>query len=98
MKNNYLLLVTNNSIVSKLKGESNITFLFPIEDFTVGFENTFKINEIDIDHAYIFVNRLLDKEGIENFKSLIKNLPSNIKGIVFDDCEKCLPPAHILFG
>ena len=85
MKNNYLLLVTNNSIVSKLKGESNITFLFPIEDFTVGIENTFKINEIDIAHAYIFVNRLLDKEGIENFKSLIKNLPSNIEGIVFDD-------------
>lgn len=85
MKNNYLLLVTNKTIVSKLKGESNITFLFPVKDFTVGFENTFRIDEIDTEHAYIFVNRLLDREGIEDFKSFIKNLPSNIEGIVFDD-------------
>ena len=85
MKNNYLLLVTNKTIVSKLKGESNITFLFPIEEFTVGFEKSFGIDEIDIEHAYIFVNRLLDRDGIENFKKLLQNLPSNIKGIVFDD-------------
>ena len=85
MKNNYLLLVTNKTLIPKLSKESNITFLFPVEEFTVGFPNTFKIEEIREPHAYLFVNRLLDNEGIESFKSLLKDLPSNIEGIVFDD-------------
>ena len=85
MQNKYLLLVTNKTIVSKLEKESNITFLFPIKDFTVGFPNSFLIDEIYIENAYIFVNRLLDDEGIEKFKVFINNLPKNIKGIVFDD-------------
>ena len=85
MKNNYLLLVTNKTIVAKLNEESNITFLFPIKNFTVGFPDTFLVDDIDVDGAFIFVNRILDNEGIEKFKLLITNLPENIKGIVFDD-------------
>ena len=85
MKNNYLILVTNKSLIPKLAKESNITFLFPIEEFTVGFDNTFKIEEITSSRAYLFVNRLLDDEGLESFKLLLKKLPSNIEGIVFDD-------------
>lgn len=84
-KNNILLLVTNDTIVEKLKEESNITFLFPLEDFSVGFPHSFKIHDIKPQHSYIFVNRILDHEGIMNFKSLIDSLPSNIEGIVFDD-------------
>lgn len=83
-KNKILLLVENLDIVEKLKKESNITFLFPVTDFSVGFNNTFKLEEIMVD-AYIFVNRILDNEGILSFKQLILNMPSNIKGIVFDD-------------
>jgi len=83
-KNKTLLLVNNLKIVEKLNKESNITFLFPITKFCVGFPNTFDIDEIETD-AYIFVNRILDNEGIEDFKIFIKNIPKNIKGIVFDD-------------
>ena len=85
MKNNYLLLVDNKNLISKLKEESNITFLFPIKDFTVGFNHAFTVDEIKEENAFIFVNRLLDHKGILAFKSLLKKLPSNIKGIVFDD-------------
>ena len=85
MKNNYLLLVTNLTIVSKLKEESNVTFLFPVQNFTVGFPHTFSIEEITVDHAFIFVNRILDHVQIEEFKNLIRQLPKNIEGIVFDD-------------
>lgn len=83
-KNKTLLIVNNKTILDKLKGESNITFLFPVKDFCVGFENYFEIEEIKVD-AYIFVNRILDNDGIEKFKKVLKNLPKNIKGIVFDD-------------
>ena len=85
MKNNYLLLVSNKTMVEELKEESNITFLFPVKDFTVGFKEVFSLEEITIPHAYLFVNRLLDHEEILYFKDFIKQLPSNIEGIVFDD-------------
>ena len=85
MKNNYLLLVTNQTIVSKLKKESNITFLFPISKFSVGFPTSFLVDEIKEEDAFIFVNRIMDAECIEDFKEFLKKLPSNIKGIVFDD-------------
>lgn len=84
-KNNTLLLVASKEIYNKAKEESNITFLFPIEKFSVGFSEYFKIEEINIDNAYIFVNRVMDNNLIDDFKIMLKNLPSNIKGIVFDD-------------
>lgn len=86
-KNKNLVLVTNNNLINRLKNEcreSNITFLFPIEDFSIGISKTFKIEEITSE-GFIFINRILDKDGIESFKKLLENLPSNIKGIVFDD-------------
>lgn len=84
MKNNYLLLLDNKSLISKIK-KSNITFLFPIEGFTVGFNHPFALEEIKEENAYIFVNRMLDHKGILAFQNMLQNLPSNIKGIVFDD-------------
>ncbi len=84
-KNNYLILVENDSLVEKLKEESNITFLFPLQDFSIGFNNTFNIDDIKCDHAYVFINRLLDNDSILSLKEILNSLPSNIEGIVFDD-------------
>lgn len=83
-KNNVLLLVDNEEKLKALKGEENVTFLFPVKDFTVGFPSPFSILNIK-EEGYIFVNRVLDNKGIENFKQFLRDLPSNIKGIVFDD-------------
>jgi len=83
-KNKTLLLVNNYSLIAKLKEESNITFLFPLKDFTVGFENTFMLSDIDIE-GFIFINRILDNASIIKLKGILNNLPKNIKGIVFDD-------------
>lgn len=82
-KNKLLVLVTNDTLVKKIK-ESNITFLFPVENFCVGFPKTFKIEEIPVG-GYLFLNRILDSNEIKKAKELIKNLPDKIKGIVFDD-------------
>ncbi len=85
MKNNYLVLVTTNTLAAKLKEKSNVTFLFPLSGFCVGFPKTFELAEIKEEGAYIFVNRILDNEGIEKLKDILLRLPFNIKGIVFDD-------------
>ena len=82
--NNILLLIPNYEIVKDLKDESNITFLFPLDGFCVGYPKTFKLDEIK-DAGFIFVNRILDNAGIQELKAILLNLPSNIKGIVFDD-------------
>lgn len=83
-KNKILLLVDSLKLVDKLKEESNVTFLFPIKGFSVGFSNPRELKTIK-EEGFIFVNRILDNEGIVEFKKMIKSLPSNIKGIVFDD-------------
>lgn len=84
MKTNNLVLITNRTLISQLEKESQVTFLFPIEKFCVGFPECFKIDEIK-EEGFIFVNRVLDHQGILEFIALLKKLPSNIKGIVFDD-------------
>ena len=85
-KNNTLLIVNNLNIILEIKRKvNNVTFLFPLEDFCVGFPNTFKLSEIKEENAYIFVNRILDNKGINEIRKILLNLPSNIKGIVFDD-------------
>lgn len=83
-KNKIILLVQSEDLIQKLKEESNITFLFPIKGFSVGFPKTFDIEEIK-ENAFIFVNRIMDNQAILEFKKLLNKLPKNIKGIVFDD-------------
>ncbi len=82
-KNNILLLVTNKTLITNFKKESNITFLFPLENFCIGLP-TFALENIK-EEGYIFLNRILDNTDIEKFKKIITKLPKNIKGIVFDD-------------
>lgn len=90
INNKNLVLVTTRTLTEKLKKinsenkESSTTFLFPIKDFCVGIPNTFDITEIK-EEGFIFLNRILDKDGIANFKELLAQLPNNINGIVFDD-------------
>ena len=84
MENNYYVIVTTKTLSEKLK-ESNITFLFPLEGFSVGYPTTFKLDEITCRNAYLFINRILDHNSILLLEEILANLPSNIKGIMFDD-------------
>ncbi len=83
-KNKTLLLVNNANIVDKLKDERDISFLFPLKNYTVGFDNTFQVEDIP-DGGFIFVNRIMDNQTIREFRQILENLPDKIKGIVFDD-------------
>lgn len=82
MKNKYLLTVTRDLLDVKVK---NLNFLFPIEGYSVGFQDVFKISEIKKEDAYLYINRLLDKESIISLKEELKYLKPNIVGICFND-------------
>lgn len=77
---NKLVTITNSDIKSILKGHSDITLLYPLKDYCVGYDLTFDIDVID---DYLLINRLLNDEELDNLEIILKK--SNIKGIVFDD-------------
>ena len=79
-----ILLVDNLDIIKKAKEVGITTFLFPVNGYTVGYLNTFDINNIK-EEAFLLINRNLTNSDIDNLKVILKDLPSNIKGIVFED-------------
>ena len=85
MKNNKILITINNlEDINKLKELGMTNYVFPLKNFCVGIPNTFLVSEIK-EEAFIFINRILDNDGIDELKKVLNNLPRNIKGIIFDD-------------
>lgn len=85
MKNNKILITINKiEDINKLKELCITKFVFPLKDFCVGIPNTFLVSSIKED-GYLFINRILDNDGIDKLRNILNNLPSNIKGIIFDD-------------
>lgn len=84
--NKILIVVTDINLINEYKKLGINKYVFPIEGFTVGIPNTFLYNEINID-GYIYINRILDNKGIDELKSIKKDILNNkhIKGIIFDD-------------
>ena len=85
MKNNCLFTVTNLDLIEKLKGLKINNFVYPLSFFCVGIPNTFTIDQIKEENSYLFINRILDSKDIDKLNEVLHNLPSNIKGIIFDD-------------
>ncbi|MBE6148975.1 MAG: hypothetical protein E7167_05800 [Firmicutes bacterium] len=85
MKNNVLFTVTNPNLIEELKGLGINKFVYPLSFFCVGVPRCFDIEQITEDGAYLFVNRILDCQAIDKLDEILHNLPSNIKGIIFDD-------------
>ena len=85
MKNKDIILQTDDlEIIKKAKEVGITTFLFPISSFTVGFEKTYNLKDIK-EEAFILINRNLDNDDIDRLKNILKELPHNIKGIIFED-------------
>lgn len=85
MLNKLLVTVNNLELIEKLKKVGVTTFLFPLKDYTVGFPNTYEIKDIKEENSYVFINRILPSDDIDSLKIILKDLPKNIKGIMFDD-------------
>lgn len=61
-------------------------FLFALEGFCVGY-NTYSLEDIinvNVSNKYIIVNRVLDCEGIDEFKKIVTEI-KGIKGLIFED-------------
>lgn len=77
---NKLVTVTNREIIDDLRNIPNVTLVYPLKSFCVGYTDAFDILEID---DYVLVNRILDDNDLDKLESILNS--SNIKGIVFDD-------------
>ena len=77
---NKLVTVTNREIIDDLRNIPNVTLVYPLKSFCVGYTDYFDILEID---DYVLVNRILDDNDLDKLESILNS--SNIKGIVFDD-------------
>ena len=80
MKNKFLIIPGMRA----LEKVSDCDFLFPLQGFCVGMDRTFSLESIP-DRSYIYVNRLLDSRGIEEFTRLLPLFSKKVKGIVFED-------------
>lgn len=83
MKLRKYLVIVSESI--SLKEYDNVNYVFPLSSFCVGFNKTYELEDIKVNDAYIYLNRLLDTSDIDNLKSLLSKIPNNIKGIIFED-------------
>ena len=77
-----LININNLSELDEYKKVGIANFLFPIKNLSVGY-TSYDIDEVP-DQSYLLINRVLDTEGINTFKSLIPKL-NRFKGIVFED-------------
>lgn len=86
MKNNYLILVDNLNFVKDYERAGISAFLFALQDFSVGYENTFSIEELPQVNGkkYVLINRVLNCQDVETLEELFhKNI--DIDGIVYED-------------
>ncbi len=86
MKNKFLVSINNLLDIEKYKKVGITTFLFPLEDYTVGYPTCFsitEINKIEGINKYVLINRILDCKDIDKLKTLLPKL--DIKGLIFED-------------
>lgn len=81
--NKFLVTITDIQEVDFYKKASVTNFLFPLKDFSVGFPNTFAIDEIE--EGFLYINRVLDSSSLKKLKEILSNIPDAIQGIVFED-------------
>ena len=81
----FLVSINNINDIKDYKKVGVTTFLFPIKDYSIGYENSFSIDEINSvnEKKYVLINRLLNTSEIESVKSVIDKL--NVDGIIFED-------------
>ena len=84
-KTNYLISINSLSDIEKYKKEGLTSFLFALKDYSVGYESTFTIDEINNinEKKYVLINRLLDTKEIEELIKIINTIKCD--GFIFED-------------
>ncbi len=82
---NILILIENIEDIDKLKSVDINKFLYPLKFFSIGFNKYYDLNEVKEENSYIYINKMMSNNDLDNLAKVLTKLPSNIKGIVFDD-------------
>lgn len=83
--NNLLLTVTDLDLISDIKKVQDCTFLFPLEGFCCGYPKCYTLDQITESNSYLLINRILTDNDLADLKNMLICLPTNIKGIIFED-------------
>lgn len=62
----------------------NVVFVFPLKGLVVGMEREYSIQEIP-SNSCVYVNRILDNEALDYFKSIRGELEERVNSIIFED-------------
>lgn len=87
MKSKILINVEKQEYISDYRKAGVSAFLFALEDFCVGYENTFskeEVEKIDVSKKFLLINRVLDCDAVDKLKEILKNI-KNIDGIIYED-------------
>lgn len=83
MKRSKILININDlNEIEEYKKIGINNFLFAVDCFSIGYR-TFSLSEIP-DDSYIYLNRVMDTEAIDEFKKIVPEL-KRFKGIIFED-------------
>lgn len=86
MTSKIIIAVENTDYIEDYRKVGISTFLFPLEDYCVGYKTYTleEINKIEVSNKYILINRVLDCKSVDNIKEILVKL-KNIKGIIYED-------------
>ncbi len=62
----------------------NVVFVFPLKGLVVGMEKVYELSEIP-KNACVLINRVLDSEALDYFKSIMGELEKKAHSIIFED-------------
>ena len=84
-KTKILVSINNLEDIAKYKKVGVSTFLFALKDYSVGYEKTYTIDEINNinEKKYVLINRLLDTKEINELINIINTIKCD--GFVFED-------------
>ena len=72
---NKLVTVTNKDFISNLK-KGDVTLVYPLRFFSVGYEEYFDIKDID---DFVLVNRILNDDEINKLEETLLSSNINIR-------------------
>lgn len=83
--NNLLVYINDINKLNDYKKVGVSTFLFALQDYSVGYLNTYTIDEInDFDcTSFVLINRVLDCDSVDKLKNILPNI--KVKGIIYED-------------
>ena len=83
-----IFIPNNKKIIKTINSNGFNSFILPLKDYSVGFDNYFSVKEINkLANKYeisVIINKFLHKEEIKTIKNIIKQL-KNVKGYFLSD-------------